>query len=119
MSATKPIERLSSTKKYQHSLDVNIDARCWRAIYYLQRLWEERNGWFPSRDWVISELLVDAKRGAEMLSEAHKSFRGMAVPWQNSPAGNRYKRAVSPNYEYPAGVNRRRDDWGTPAGRMG
>lgn len=51
---------------------LKLDARCWRAFYYVRRALQSHLGFFPSRSLAMSELLMDLERSVALMAEARK-----------------------------------------------
>lgn len=102
------LERRTSDKALVRLVSF-LDTRCWRTFWKLRSLYSVKLGRMPSRDWVLSELLIDPQRGSELLAEVAR-MEHVPVPAKHKPHGNRYRRCPDPNENYPPGEEH--DDWG-------
>jgi hypothetical protein len=91
---------------------VHLDVRCWKVFHALQLYFCKEKGFVPSRDYVLSELLVDPERGAQILRSVAKKFEDVTVPKIKWPRGNRYKDMRDPNRHYARGAEGQKGDWG-------
>ena len=94
-----------------------LDPRVWVTLYRLRLLFSARKGWMPSRDFVLSELLVDPERGSRILWELAQNYKGIPCPPIYGPRGNRYQEAANPNIDHPPGEDGQENDWGPTAHR--
>ena len=94
-----------------------LDPRVWRTLYGLRLLFADERGWLPSRDYVLSELLVDPERGAEILREVAKRYAKIPVPAKYGPRGNRHQQSLDANADYQPGPDGPEGDWGLESHR--
>jgi hypothetical protein len=82
-----------------HALRVEFSKRC---------------GFYPSKDYVLSELLLDPLLAADLFRTIKKKYpeRLPPCPRKERPPGNRYAAGKDPNKRYGAGKNGQLHDWG-------
>lgn len=111
MTARGKLRRLTSGKTIIRTVCF-LDPRCWRTFWHLRLLWKEHRGFMPSRDWVLSELLINPWRGAAMLQAVAERMTDQDCPLAESPKGNRFRTRPNPNVHYQSGPDRPEYDWG-------